>query len=180
MSVWPALPRLLVSSRCPHNVRFLVEGRLSSSIRRFSTNAPVTTKTPEDSASQFSELLKNALKQADSKVHKQHSAPRLRFTTNALTLRPFKKKKRKKTAKAEKKKAPKAEKKAASQKDRKSKQRESRESILDEESRSLLISKLPLSQDLEATRSTFPSENWVAEPWARTSNLHNLVSLSLS
>lgn len=104
MNVWAALPRLLASSRCPQNVRFLVEERLSSSIRLFSTNTPVSTETPE---SHFSELLKKALEQADSKVNTSHSAPRLQ-SSPALTLRPFKKKpikkqKRRRASKGEKK-----------------------------------------------------------------------------
>jgi hypothetical protein len=46
MNVWTALPRLLVSSRCPDNVRFLVEKNSSSSIRHNSTNTAVSSKPP--------------------------------------------------------------------------------------------------------------------------------------
>lgn len=108
MNVWTALPRLLASSRCPYNVRFLVEESFSSSIRHFSTNTPVST-TPEVSVSHFSDLVKQALAQADSKVHTQHSAPRLRSTPNTLNIISLKGTKRTKR--------PKVEKKAASQKD---------------------------------------------------------------
>jgi hypothetical protein len=170
MNVWAALPRLLASSRCPHNVRCLVEEKLPSSIRHFSTNTPVSTKTPEDSDSQFSELLKRALEQADSRAYTQHSAPRLRSTSD-LALSSFKKKRRKKASKGEKR-----EKKAASQKDTKRKQRESRESTLKPLSKELqdAIERRttpPSSQDPEETRWLFPSEKWVAEPWASSSLL---------
>ena len=167
MNVWAALPRLLASSRCPHNVRFLVEERLPSSIRHLSTNTPVSTKTPENSDSQFSELLKRALEEADSRTHTQHSAPRLQSPSN-LAFSPFKKKRRKKVSKGEKK--------AASQKDTKRKQREFRKFTvkpLSKEVQDAIERRItpPSSQDPEETRWLFPSEKWVAEPWASSSLL---------
>lgn len=167
MNVWAALPRLLASSRCPHNVRFLVEEKLPNGIRHFSTNTPVSTKTPEESDLQFSELLKRALEQADSKAYTKHSAPRLQSMSD-LALSPFQKKRRKRALKGEKK--------AASQKDTKRKQRESRElyvKLLSKEVQNAIKRRTtpPSSQDPEETRWAFPSEKWVAEPWASSSLL---------
>ena len=171
MNVWVVLPRLLASSRCPHNLRVLVEESLSSSIRHFSTNTPVPTKTPEDPVSQFSDLLKNAIKQADSKVHTQH-VPRLEPPSDA-TIRTFK---RRKMSKKEKKAAKRRE---------KSKQGESRESTAEpvpkQELRDDSEQTPPPSQTLASLLRGFPTEGWEPEPWASTpSNLHKLVPLSLN
>ena len=144
---------------------------MSSSIRHFSTNTPVSTKTPEAPASHFSELVKEALAQADSKVHTQHTAPRLQSATNALTLSPFTSKK-----KTRRRKMSKGEKKAASRKDAdatKSKKQKSREFTAEpipkqglRDASEQLICTPPSSRIFEG----IPTENWVAEPWANQQN----------
>ena len=179
MNVWTALPRLLVSSRCPHNVRVLVEESLSSSIRRYSANTPVTAKTkpPDLSVSHFTDLVKRALAQADSKAHTKHSPPRLRTMSNAEDIiSPLKKKK---TATRRRKIRPK-EKKAASKNNTnstKSKKQKTREPTaeaipkqgLRDASEQLTLAPPP-SQDLESSLSGFPTENWVREPWENQQN----------
>jgi hypothetical protein len=182
MNVWTALPRLLASSRCSRNVRFLVEESLSSSIRHFSTNTPVSTKTPEDSDLNFSQLVEKALAQADSKVHKKHTPPRLKHTSDSLTFslstkaRPPKPKRRK---------MPKAKggKKAVSRNgtdSTKSEKKKSRESTAKRIPKPIPKQELqdasehtpPPSQDLKTTlsESSFPTEKWVTEPWANKQN----------
>ena len=181
MNVWTALPRLLVSSRCPHNARFLVEESLLNSIRHYSTNTPVSTKPPEVSSNtHFSDLVKEALARADSKTHTQHSAPRLHITSDGSTISasPFKNVKKASKGKRRRGKRSKEEKKAASKNNtdsKKSKKPKSPEltaepipkqdagdQLTPEEER---IRNEQMLQNLNKSLSAFPTEKWATEPW---------------
>lgn len=179
MNVWTALPRLLVSSRCPHNVRFLVVERLSSRIRHYSTNLPVVIDPPDVAVTQFSDLVKKALARADSKDYKEHSAPRLPIPSDASTIEMSpppsgKKAKGEKKTKSEKK-AKRLKKKAASKnitKSSKSRKRDTRkltakpkpkQGLQDASEQQILTP--PPSQELERSLSAIPTEHWVTEPW---------------
>lgn len=175
MNVWTALPRLLASSRCLHNVRFLVGERLSSNIRHFpSPDQP--PESDEDSTKILEGLLehlskKKSLAEADSKVHTQHTAPRLQSTSDAMNFSRHKFLKR-----ARRKKRSKVERKAASWNDTdstKSKEQKPCEITAEpipkqglRDASEQLNQTPPPSQSLEVTCSTFPTENWVSEPWA--------------
>lgn len=170
MNVWITLSRSLASPRCLHNVRFLVGESSSSSIRHFSTNAPASTDKSPESHSHLSGLLKEALTQADSQPHVPHSPPRLESSSNHLTLKIFKRKKR--SLKGEKK--PKKKDRSIPLADSKTKavkevqlQRESCEVTTE-----LMLNEMsyPPSPDLLGT-----SETWPGEPWATTSNLHTRI-----
>lgn len=167
MNVWTALPRLLVSSKCPHNVRFLVEESLSSRIRHYSTNTPVSSKPPDADATQFSDLLKEALARADSKVHTQKSAPRLPTTSNALTLALNSPKSKNRLKQTRRKKKSQERKKAASKNNTdstKSKKRKSPE-LTAEPIPPLDQSADERLQKLERELTAFPTEKWSSEPW---------------
>ena len=171
MNVWTTLPRSLASSKCLHNMRFLMGESSSSSIHHFSTNTPASTKQGH-----VSELLKEALTQADSQLHAQHSPPRLESPSDSLTLNVFKTfVKRSKKKKKKKKKV---------------------EGMLQTVSKLQSIHKEPLSSpsdppptftdkgpspsDSDAPDSAFASETWPTEPWATTGNHYTCILSQIS
>lgn len=133
------LPRLLASSRCPHNIRFLVGESVSSSIRHYSTNTPVSTKTPspDDSSYHFSQLVKTALAQADPKKSKKKKSRK--FPAKPIS--------------------------ADSKKSKKKKSREVTAKPIPKQKLEDASEQVTNSQNLEACLRSFPTEDWVPEPW---------------
>ena len=148
MNVLTVLPRLLVSSRCPHSVRFLLEESLSSSIRHNSTNAAVLNKP----SAHYSDLVKEALA---SKTDTQDSAPPRLHTT--APSKPIKKTKS-------------IRRRAKRSKEKEELKSASKNNIDSKKTQKKKPSKLPEAglrdiKRLESQLLEFPKEKWESEPW---------------
>ena len=147
MNVWTALPRVLASSRCPQNVRFLVEESLSSRFRHYSTITPVSSKPPD--GTHFYDLAKEALARTDSIKQSSSSKEKTKWL-----------RRRKKRTKEEKKAASKNNTDSTTSKKQKS-LKLAAEPIppLDESAND------KITGELEKALTAFPTEQWSTEPW---------------